>query len=176
MTVNISKKVLVRIGVAIAIVSVIAILIGSLASSKKGIAQQEQTTEAEAAAAQAISEVLRFDYTEGQEAWAERIEPFCTPVGLMFWDGPIADQVWPMLMEKQYVTQNIEVLDTKVVDEGNWPNTLLIEVTLEIEYTVGENSEPIREETTNTVMMVQHDGQWLMDVPPEQASSETKEM
>ena len=67
MTVNISKKVLVRIGVAIAIVSVIAILIGSLASSKKGVAQQEQTTEAEAAAAQAISEVLRFDYTEGQE-------------------------------------------------------------------------------------------------------------
>jgi len=140
------------------------------------------------AAGQALGEIMRLDHTEGQEAWEARIAPLCTENGLSFWTGPMfGDQVWPTVIEREYITQEVEVVDVKVVGGGDSPDSIVVEVTLTLTYVLGESDEPIQEESVNQVVMVKEsghgpdsfqeespdglspvsqDGDWLTDGPP----------
>lgn len=119
------------------------------------------------AASHAVREVMWFDHTEGREAWALRIDPICTPNGMAFWNGPFfAEQVWPTMMERRYVSHDIEVLDATIAGEGSVPSSVIIAVTLRIKYTLGDDA-PVEEENTNEIVMVcTKDGQWLNDGAP----------
>jgi hypothetical protein len=122
---------------------------------------------ATAAAAHALGEIMHLDHAEGQEAWQARIEPLCTENGLSFWTGPLfADQVWPTVIEREYATQEVEVVEAEVLGEGESPGSVVVEVTLTLTYVQGESDEPVQEESTNQVVMVNQDGQWLTDGPP----------
>jgi hypothetical protein len=138
------------------------------ASPDAGTALTEAEVEAATiAAGQAMSEIMSLDHAEGQEAWEARIAPLCTPNGLSFWTGPLfAGQVWPMVTKRAYVTQEVEVTATDVIGKGGTPGSVTIEVTLTLTYTQGESDEPVQEESTNQVVMVNQDGQWLTDGPP----------
>jgi hypothetical protein len=119
------------------------------------------------AAGRALGEIMRLDHAEGQEAWEARVEPLCTPNGLAFWTGPLfAGQVWSTVIEREYVTQEIEVVDAKVIGAGDSPGSVVVEVTLNLTYVQSGSDEPIQEESTNQVVMMQRDGQWLTDGPP----------
>jgi hypothetical protein len=140
------------------------------------------------AAGQALSEIMSLDHAEGQEAWEARIEPLCTENGLAFWTGPMfGDQVWPMVIEREYTTQEIEVINAKVINGGESPDSIIVEVTLTLTYVLGESDDPIQEESVNQVVMVKEsghgpdsfqgespdglspvnqDGDWLTDGPP----------
>jgi hypothetical protein len=133
-----------------------------------GIALTEAEVDAATTAAgKALSEIMSLDHAEGREAWEARIAPLCTPNGLAFWTGTLfADQVWPMVEEREYVTQAVEVSASDVIGEGSAPGSVTIEVTLNLTYTQGASDEPIQETSTNRVVMVQQDGQWLTDGPP----------
>ena len=136
--------------------------------SSAGITLTEAEVEAvTAAAGHAVGEIMRLDHTEGREAWETRIEPLCTENGLSFWIGPMfGDQVWPTLVEREYTTQEIEVVNTKVVGKGDSPDSIVVEVTLTLTYILGGSDEPIQEESVNQVVMVEQDGQWLAGGPP----------
>jgi hypothetical protein len=122
---------------------------------------------ATAAAGHTLSEIMKLDHAEGREAWQARIEPLCTENGRAFWAGPLfADQVWPMVEERAYTTQEIEVVEAQVIGEGESPGSVVIEVTLTLTYVQGEGDEPIQEQKTNQVVMVIQNGQWLTDGPP----------
>jgi hypothetical protein len=138
------------------------------ASPDAGIAPTEMEVEAATAAAgHALGEIMQLDHAEGQEAWEARIESLCTPNGLAFWTGPLfAGQVWPTVLEREYTTQEVEVTDARVTGAGEAPGSVIIEVTLNSIYTQSESDEPIQEESTNQVVMVKRDGQWLTDGPP----------
>jgi hypothetical protein len=75
-------------------------------------------------------------------------------------------QVWPMVEERAYTTQEIEVVEAQVIGEGESPGSVVIEVTLTLTYVQGEGDEPIQEQKTNQVVMVIQNGQWLTDGPP----------
>jgi hypothetical protein len=136
--------------------------------SSAGITLTEAEVEAATAAAgRALGEIMRLDHAEGREAWEARIKPLCTENGLAFWTGPLfADQVWPAVIEREYATQEIGVIDAQVIGEGDSADSVIIEVTLTLTYVLGEGDEPIQEQKTNQVVMVQQDGQWLTDGPP----------
>jgi hypothetical protein len=138
------------------------------ASSSARVALTEAEVEAATAAAgHALGEIMRLDHAEGQEAWRARIEPLCTENGLSFWTGPLfADQVWPVVAEQAYTTQAVEVVEAEILGEGELPGSVVVEVTLNLTYMLGESDEPIQEQKTNQVVMVQQDGQWLTDGPP----------
>jgi hypothetical protein len=158
-------------------------------SSNVGVALTEAEVETiTTAAGQALSEIMSLDHTEGQEAWEARIEPLCTENGLSFWTGPMfGDQVWPTVIEREYTTQEIEVVDAQVVGGGDSPDSITVEVTLTLTYVLGESDDPIQEESVNQVVMVKEsghgpdsfqgespdglspvnqDGIWLTDGPP----------
>jgi hypothetical protein len=137
------------------------------ASSAGFFLTEAEVEAATTAAGQALSEVMRLDHAEGREAWEARIAPLCTENGLPFWTGPMfGGQVWPTVIEREYTAQEIEVVDAKVIDGGDSPDSVVVEVTLTLTYVLGENDEPIREESVNQVVMVNQDGQWLTDGPP----------
>jgi hypothetical protein len=146
------------------------------ASSDAGIPLTEAEVEAvTTAAGRALAQIMRLDHAEGREAWEARIAPLCTPNGLSFWTGPLfADQVWPMIVEREYTTQEVEVVDAKVIGEGSAPGSVTVEVTLSLTYTQGESDEPVQETSTNQITMVQRDGQWLTDGPPPVAQGNAK--
>jgi hypothetical protein len=129
-------------------------------------------TEAEVAAAttaagHALGEIMYLDHAEGREAWEARIEPLCTENGLAFWTGPLfGDQVWPVVMEQEYTTQEVEVVEAEMLGGGDSPGSVVVEVTLTLTYVQGEGGEPIQEQKTNQVVMVNQGGQWLTDGPP----------
>jgi hypothetical protein len=140
------------------------------------------------AAGHALGEIMSLDHAEGQEAWQARIEPLCTENGLSFWTGPMfGDQVWPAVIEREYATQAVEVVDAQVVGEGESPGSVVVEVTLNLTYVLGEGDEPVQEQKANQVVMVKNpdrrsgffqgkspdglfpvnqNGQWLTDGPP----------
>jgi hypothetical protein len=120
------------------------------------------------AAVHAVHEVMWFDYTEGQDAWALRIDAISTPNGMAFWNGPFfADQSWPMIMEREYVTQDIEVSDAHIVGEGTVPGSVIIQVSTKTTYITTGTAQPEQAENTNKIVMVYtEDGQWLNDGPP----------
>jgi hypothetical protein len=138
------------------------------ASPNAGIALTDAEIEAATAAAgRTLGEVMRLDHAEGREAWEARIEPLCTENGLSFWTGPLfAGQIWPTVIEREYATQEVEVVDAHVIGEGDEPGSVTVEVTLALTYLQSEGDEPIQEESTNQVVMVNQDGQWLTDGPP----------
>jgi hypothetical protein len=135
---------------------------------RTGITLTEAEVEAATSAAgHALGEVMRLDHAEGREAWETRIEPLCTPNGLSFWTGPLfGDQVWPTVIEREYATQDVDLVAAEVIGEGDSPGSVTIEVTMTLTYVLGENDEPIQEESVNQVVMVNQDGRWLMDGPP----------
>jgi hypothetical protein len=119
------------------------------------------------AAGQALSEIMSLDHAEGQEAWVARIEPLCTENGLSFWTGPLfGDKVWPTVIEREYSTQEVKVVDAKVIGKGDSSDSIIVEVTLTLTYVLGESDDPIQEESVNQVLMVYQGGQWLTDGPP----------
>jgi hypothetical protein len=136
--------------------------------SGAGITLTEAEVEAaNAAAGHALGEIMRLDHTEGREAWEARIEPLCTEDGLSFWAGPLfAGQVWPTVIEGEYATQEIELLDARVIGGGDLPDSIVVEVTLTLTYVLGGSGDSIQEESVNQVMMVSQDGQWLAGGPP----------
>jgi hypothetical protein len=136
--------------------------------SSAGITLMEAEVEASTAAAgRALGEIMRLDHTEGREAWEARIEPLCTEDGLSFWAGPLfAGQVWPTVIEGEYATQEIELLDARVIGGGDLPDSIVVEVTLTLTYVLGGSGDSIQEESVNQVMMVSQDGQWLAGGPP----------
>jgi hypothetical protein len=136
--------------------------------SSAGITLTEAEVEAATAAAgRALGEIMRLDHTEGREAWEARIEPLCTENGLSFWAGPFfAGEVWPTVIEREYATQEIKVVDAQVIGGGDLPDSIVIEVTLMLTYVLGESDEPIQEESVNHVVIVDQDGQWLAGGPP----------
>jgi hypothetical protein len=138
------------------------------ASPDAGIALTEAEVEAVTdAAGRALGEIMHLDHAEGREAWEARIASLCTPNGLAFWTGPLfADQVWPMVEEQGYATQAVEVSTSDVIGDGSAPGSVIAEVTLNLAYTQGGSDEPVQEESSNQVVMVQRDGQWLTDGPP----------
>jgi hypothetical protein len=138
------------------------------ASPGAGVPLTEAEVEAATAAAgHALGEIMSLDHAEGQEAWKARIEPLCTENGLSFWTGPMfAGQVWPTVVEREYATQEVEVVDAKVIHGGNSPDSIVVEVTLTLTYVLGESDDPIQEESVNQVVMVNQDGDWLTDGPP----------
>jgi hypothetical protein len=142
--------------------------VADAASPSTGITLTEAEVEAATTAAgHALGEIMRLDHAEGQEAWEARIEPLCTENGLAFWTGPLfAGQVWPMVEERAYTTQEIEVVEAQVIGEGESPGSVVVEVTLTLTYVQGESDEPIQEQKTNQVVMVIQNGQWLTDGPP----------
>jgi hypothetical protein len=137
-------------------------------SSSAGITLTEAEVEtATAAAGQALSEIMHLDHAEGREAWEVRIGPLCTENGLSFWTGPLfGDQVWPTVTEREYATQDVEVVEVQVLGEGDTPDSIVVEVTLTLTYVLGKSDEPVQETSTNQVVMVTQDGRWLMDGPP----------
>jgi hypothetical protein len=137
-------------------------------SSSAGITLTEAEVEAATAAAgHALGEIMSLDHTEGREAWVARIEPLCTENGLSFWAGPLfAGQVWPAVIEREYATQEIELVEAEVIGEGESPGSVVVEVTLTLTYVQGESDEPVQEQKTNQVVMVLQDGRWLTDGPP----------
>jgi hypothetical protein len=137
-------------------------------SSSAGITLTEAEVKAAATAAgHTLSEIMRLDYAEGREAWEARIEPLCTENGLAFWTGPLfGDKVWPAVIEREYATQEIEVVEAEVIGEGESPGSVVVEVTLNLTYVLGEGDEPVQEQKTNQVVMVAQDGRWLTDGPP----------
>lgn len=139
---------------------------GTLSASSDLEQQDVDMDAALEAAGEVLSQVMWFDHTEGREIWVQRIDPLCTPNGMALYNGPFfADQVWPTMMEREYVTQDIEVLSTQIVGEGPMPSTVIVEVILQIEYALGKD-DPIQTETTNEIVMLYHDGQWLTEGPP----------
>jgi hypothetical protein len=131
---------------------------------------------ATAAAAHALGEIVRFDHTEGQEAWSEHIRPLCTKEGWAFWTGPFfAGQIWPTVIEQAYVTEAVDLVAAEVVAEGDTAGSAIFEVTLDVTYTLGESGEPIQERKTNRVVMVRQDGKWLMDGPPSPSWEDTSQ-
>jgi hypothetical protein len=182
-TVRIPKSKLIFIGLAIVALIGVACVIADVeadpgdkatnatteaASLDAGIALTEAEVEVVTdAAGRALGEIMHLDHTEGQEAWEARIESLCTPNGLAFWTGPLfADQVWPMIVEREYTTQEVEVSASDVIGEGSTPGSVTVEVTLSLTYTQGESDEPVQETSTNQVVMVLQDGQWFTDGPP----------
>ena len=151
---------------------------------------EAQIEEATSAAGHALAEVMRLDHTEGREAWEARIAPLCTLDGLAFWTGPLfAGQVWPLVTERAYVTQEVNVVSANIVDEDSASGAVTVEVTLTTTYTQSESDDPVEETSTNQVVMVknpdlrsgffqgkspdglfpvQRDGRWLVDGPPAQ--------
>jgi hypothetical protein len=127
-------------------------------------------TEVEAAttaAGHVLGEVMCLDHAEGREAWKARIAPLCTANGLAFWTGPLfGDQVWPTVTEREYATQDVEVVEVQVLGEGDAPDSIVVEVTLTLTYVLGESDEPVQETSTNQVVMVAQGGRWLTDGPP----------
>lgn len=138
------------------------------ASPGAGITLTEAEVEAATSAAgQALSEVMRLDHAEGREAWEARIEPLCTENGLSFWAGPMfGDQVWPTVTEREYATQDVDVAKVRVLGEGDAPDSIIVEVTLNLTYVQSESDEPVQQTSTNQVVMVNQDGRWLTDGPP----------
>jgi hypothetical protein len=119
------------------------------------------------AAGQALSGIMNLDHAEGREVWEARIEPLCTENGLSFWTGPMfGDQVWLTVIEREYATQEVEVVNAKAIGEGDSPDSIIVEVTLTLTYILGEGDDPIQEESVNQVVMVNQDGRWLTDGPP----------
>ena len=57
------------------------------------------------------------------------------------------------------------MLSSRVIGEGPLPGSAIIRVWLRIEYVL-RDGDPIREDSTNQVVMVHQDGRWLMDAPP----------
>ena len=162
---TITKKHLRRTALALVVIAAVAIIgtnvIGDLRS------QAQATKEAAAAATGALREAMWFDHAEGQQAWAERIQPLCTTNGWAFWGGPFfAGQVWPTMVARRYTTHDIEILDAHVIGDGDVPDSKIIQVSLGIKYTLGDGTTD-RMVSTNTVVMVNQDGQWLMDTPLE---------
>jgi hypothetical protein len=129
--------------------------------SSAGITLTEVEVEAATAAAgRALGEIMRLDHTEGREAWEARIEPLCTENGLSFWTGPLfADSVWPTVLEREYATQEIKVVNARVIGGGDLPDSVVIEVTLTLTYVLGGSDKSIQEESVNQVVMVDQDGQ-----------------
>jgi hypothetical protein len=167
------------IGVILVVVDIEASSSGDKTSSAVGVMTDDPAssasitlTEAEveaanAAAGHALGEIMRLDHIEGREAWEARIEPLCTEDGLSFWAGPLfADQVWPTVTEREYATQEIKVVDARVIGGGDVPDSVVVEVTLTLTYVLGGSDEPIQEESINQVVMVDQDGQWLAGGPP----------
>ena len=138
------------------------------ASPNADVSLTEAEVEASTAAAgHTLAEIMHLDHTEGREAWKARIEPLCTENGLEFWTGPFfADQVWPTVVEREYTTQEVEVVEAEILGEGESPESVVVEVALTLTYTQGESDEPAQEESTNQVVMMNQDGQWLTDGPP----------
>jgi hypothetical protein len=138
------------------------------ASPDAGITLTEAEVEAATTAAgHALGEIMSLDHAEGRKAWEARIEPLCTANGLAFWTGPLfGDQVWPTVTEREYATQDAEVVEVQVLGGGDLPDSVIVEVTLKLTYVLGENDEPIQEESVNQVVMVNQDGRWLTDGPP----------
>jgi hypothetical protein len=171
-TVAVSKRTLTF--TALAIVAAIAVILVVMDIARSAASDRAAATEAEAAAAAALSQALDLDYTEGREVWEARVAPLCAEHGWAFWGGPFfAGQVWPMVAERQYVTQNVEVVDTRVVGAGPAPDSLIVEATLKVTYTLAglpaqAGGAPVEEAKPNQVVMVRRDGRWLMDTPPEQ--------
>lgn len=163
-TITISKRAL--IFAALAVVAVISLILVMLMIANISRSAASSESEVEAAAARALSQVLDLDYQEGREAWEARVKPLCTEHGWTFWGGMFfADQVWPMVNERRYTTESIEVVDTRVVGEGTLPDSKVVQVTLKITYTANGKSE--EKPMPNRVVMVREGGRWLMDTPPE---------
>jgi hypothetical protein len=190
-TVRIPKRKLIFAGLAIVALIGVACVIADVeadpgdgaanaatesASPDAGIALTEAEVEAVTpAAGHTLGEIMRLDHAEGQEAWEARIAPLCTPNGLAFWTGPLfAGQVWPMVVEREYTTQEVETVDATVIGEGSAPGSVIIEVTLNLTYTQGGSDEPVQETSTNQIIMVQRNGQWLTDGPPPVAQGNAK--
>jgi hypothetical protein len=181
-TVNIPKRKLIFAALAVGALVGVACVIADVESDPGGgtnaaadaaslsvdVALTEAEVEAAATAAgHALGEIMRLDHAEDRQAWQARIEPLCTENGLAFWTGPLfAGQVWPMVAEREYATQEIEVVEAEMLGEGDSPGSVVVEVTLTLTYVLGEGDEPIQEQKTNQVVMVQRDGQWLTDGPP----------
>jgi len=154
-TLRLTAVVVVGVGVAL------ALLIGGIVGAG-GDEAAAGPSDVEAAAAHALGEALRFDCSEGQEAWAERVRPLCTEAGWSFWNL-VGVQMWPQVMETQYAVQEIEVLGSRVVETTD--TAVTVEVTLRVGYVKG--GEAVREEQSYRVVMVERDGRWLMDLPPD---------
>jgi hypothetical protein len=202
--VNVPKRKLVFAALAVvALVGVVLIVLDIEASSGDGkidaatdgllssadiTLTKAEVEDATTTAGHALSEVMRLDHAEGKEAWETRIKPLCTENGLAFWTGPLfADQIWPTVIQREYTTQEIKVVDAHVIGEGDLPGSIVVEVTLNLTYMLGKGDESIQEQKTNQIVMVknpgsgpgffqgkspdglfpvQQDGQWLTDGPP----------
>jgi hypothetical protein len=136
-------------------------------STGDGALTEAEVEAATMAAGHTLGEIMHLDHAEGREAWQARIEPLCTENGLAFWTGPLfGDKVWPAVIEREYATQEIEVVEAEMLGGGDSPGSVVVEVTLNLIYVLGESDEPIQEQKTNQVVMVLQDGQWLTDGPP----------
>lgn len=166
-TVTISRRTLIFSALAVvAVIGVILVIADIERSAASGRA------EVEAAAAHALSQALDLDYEEGREAWAARVKPLCTERGWAFWGGPFfADQVWPMVNERQYTTESIEVADARVIGDGPMPDSRVVEVTLKVTYTTADGG-PEEKPMPNRVVMVRDGDRWLMDTPPERGGEQ----
>ena len=158
-TVTISRKKVFR---AVLLLVAIAGLIGGGTAVVGGLRDTASAAqEVEAAAAHGIGEALRFDHEEGRDAWAERVEPLCTETGWSFWNL-VGAQTWPRVMAQEYAVRSIEVLGTEVMDEADDSGQVTVLVRLRIEYV--QEGETESEEKSYPVVMVERDGEWLMDV------------
>jgi len=157
-TVTVSKRTLLLLALLIIAGSILAIDIVHGRGEQEAGAGVE--TGAEAAAEYALSEALRFDYTEGQEAWAERVRPLCTETGWSFWNLT-GVQMWPRVIETQYAVQDIDVLGSRVI-EGE-ADLVVVEVAMQIAYV--QNGEERSQEQSYRIIMVRQGNDWLMDIP-----------
>lgn len=159
-TVTISRRTLVFSALAVVAVVGVILVIVDIERSAAG------NGEAEAAAAHALGQMLDLDYEEGREGWEARVRPLCTGRGWTFWGGPFfADQVWPMVVERQYTTESVEVVEARGLGDGPEPDSQVVEVSLEVTYTLG--GERREDSALNRVVMVRQDGRWLLDRPVE---------
>jgi len=164
-TLTISKRNLVFFSLAtVAIIGTILIAMDIRHNATKAKADD---SEVEAAAAYALSQVLDLDYSEGRQNWEARVKPLCSEHGWAFWNGMFfADQIWPVVIERQYVTENIKVTDARVIGKGPLPDSQIVEVILEIEYITKDDS-PTKGSMPNRIVMVRDGNSWLLDTPLE---------
>ena len=108
-TIKISRRKLALAGLLVAALIALAVSLSGNRGAAVANAEDVQT-----AAAHAITEALRFDHVEGQEAWTGRVRPLCTEAGWSFWNL-VGAQMWPQVMETEYATQEITVTSTRVL-------------------------------------------------------------
>jgi hypothetical protein len=156
-TIRISKRKLVLLGLlAVALIALVATFFGH---KDAAVANAEDV---QTAASHAIVEALRFDHTEGQEAWSARVRPLCTEAGWSFWNL-VGRQMWPQVMETEYTVQDITVESASVLTTTETGAT--VEVRLQVSYE--KSGQVTTENQVYQIVMAQQGDEWLMDAPPQ---------